>query len=146
MSKDYSVDYGKPPSQHQFKKGKSGNPSGLRKLKRLLKKPLLNPTKLLITELKSPITIKENGKKKKVTKMEVIWKSIVADTINGDKTARKYVMDFMMKQSEYAFEDDGITYCRVNTKAIDALLEEFGQYEIKPDGNQEEGNGSSSSS
>jgi Family of unknown function (DUF5681) len=141
MGEDYRVGYGKPPSQHQFKKGKSGNPSGLRKVKRLLKKPLLNPTKLLISELKSPITIKENGKKKKVTKMEAIWKSIVADTIKGDKTARKYVMDFMMKQSEYAFEDDRITYYRVDTKAIDALLEEYGPYEIKEDFNQDEDNG-----
>jgi hypothetical protein len=141
MGEDYSVGYRKPPSQHQFKKGKSGNPSGLRKVKRLLKKPLLNPTKLLISELKSPITIKENGKKKKVTKMEAIWKSIVADTIKGDKTARKYVMDFMMKQSEYAFEDDRITYYRVDTKAIDALLEEYGPYEIKEDFNQDEDNG-----
>jgi len=141
MGEDYSVGYGKPPSQHQFKKGKSGNPSGLRKVKRILKRPLLNPTKLLISELKSPMTIKENGKKKKVTKMEAIWKSIVADTIKGDKTARKYVMDFMMKQSEYAFEDDGIIYCRVDTKAIDALLEKFGQYEINEDDDQDEDNG-----
>lgn len=142
MSEDYSVGYGKPPSKHQFKKGKSGNPSG--RWKRLRDKPPLDPQKLLIAELKSPITIKENSKKKKITKMEAIWKSIVADTLKGDKTARKYVMDFMMKQDKYAFEDDGVYYHRMTRerqKAINDLLEEFGQYEIKEDDNQEEDNG-----
>src|ERR1700740_3091450 len=100
MSEDYSVGYGKPPSKNQFKKGKSGNPSGRRK--RLLGKPLLDPRKLLIAELKSSIPIKENGKKKTLIKMEAIWKSTVADAIRGDKTARKYVMDFMMKQDKLA--------------------------------------------
>jgi hypothetical protein len=147
MGKDYNVGYGKPPSKHQFKKGKSGNPRGRRI--RLRDEVLLDPAKLLIAELKSLITIKENGKKKKVTKMEAIWKSIVADAINGNKAARKYVMDFMMKQDRYAFEDDGVYYFRMTRerqKAIDDFLDEYEQYEIKPDSNQEEGNGSSSPS
>src|SRR5437660_11629162 len=111
MSEQYSVGYGKPPVKHQFKKGKSGNPS--RRRKRPREKPPLDPQKILIAELKSPITIIEDGKKKKITKAEALAKSLVADTLKGDKTARKYVVDFMMKQDKYAFEDDGTTFFRI---------------------------------
>jgi hypothetical protein len=76
--------------------GKSGNPIGRWKHE----KPPLDPKKIAVAELKSLIPIKENGKKKKVTAIEAIWKSLVADTLKGDKAARKYVVEFMMKSKQ----------------------------------------------
>jgi hypothetical protein len=134
MTKEYDVGYGKPPVKHQFKKGKSGNPSGRRKLPR--EKPPLDPKKIAVAELKSLIPITENGKKKEVTAMEAIWKSIVAATLKGDKTARKYVVEFMMKLDKLDFEDDGVYFHRMTKerqKALDDFLEEFGPYEIVDD-------------
>lgn len=155
MSKQDDIGYGKPPVKHQFKKGKSGNLSGRRKRPR--EQPPLDPKKILIAELKSPITIKENGKKKKITAMEAIWKSIIAGTLKGDKTARKYVMDFMMKQDKYAFEDEGTKFFRTmeygeiritkeQQKEIDELLERAPKYAhfLDADSDQKQGNGSSS--
>jgi hypothetical protein len=125
MGKEYDVGYGKPPVKNQFKKGKSGNPWGrLKKLSR--EKPPLDPKKIAIAALKS-------------------LKSIVADTLKGDKTARKYVVEFMMKLDKLDFEDDGVFFYRMTKerqKAIDDFLEKYGQYEIVDD--QEEGNDSSS--
>jgi len=63
MGKEYDVGYGKPPVKNQFKKGKSGNP--WRRLKLSREKPPLDPKKIAIAELKSLVTITENGKKKK---------------------------------------------------------------------------------
>jgi hypothetical protein len=123
MTGQYDVGYGKPTSKHQFKKGKSGNPSGRPKRPTLV--PALDPQKIFIAELKSPITIKKDGKKIKLTAMEAIWKLLVADTLKGDKTARKYVMDFMLKQDKYAFEDGELLYrmTKDQLEALDALTE-----------------------
>jgi hypothetical protein len=142
MGKEYDVGYGKPPVKNQFKKGKSGNPRGRRKLSR--EKPPLDPKKIAIAALKSLVTITENGKTKKVTAMEDIWNSIVADARKGDKAARKWVVEFMMPLDKLDFEDDGVWFHRMTKerqKAIDDFLEEFGPYEIT-DSNQEQGNGS----
>jgi hypothetical protein len=143
MGKEYDVGYGKPPVKNQFKKGKSGNPWGRLKLSR--EKQPLDPKKIAIAALKSLVTITVNGKKKKVTPMEAIWKSIIADALKGDKTARKYVVEFMMKLDKLDFEDDGVYFHRMTKerqKALDDFLEEFGPYEIVD--NEEEGNDSSS--
>lgn len=143
MSKEYDVGYGKPPVKQQFKKGKSGNPIGRWKHE----KPPLDPKKIAVAELKSLIPIKENGKKKKVTAIEAIWKSLVADTLKGDKAARKYVVEFMMKLDKLDFEDDGVFFHRITKErmeAIDRLLEVCDRYEIEPDSDQKQGNGLSS--
>ena len=70
MGGEYEVGYGKPPTKNKFKKGKSGNPKGRPKKE-------LDFQKQFIAELKSPMTISESGKKKKVSKLEALTKSII---------------------------------------------------------------------
>jgi hypothetical protein len=82
MNEQDGVGYGKPPVKHQFKKGTSGNPSGRPKL-RLPKLPL-DFQKSLIAELKSPMTIVEAGKKKKLSKLEALLKSVIAQALKGE--------------------------------------------------------------
>jgi Family of unknown function (DUF5681) len=106
MSAPYSVGYGKPPKKSQFQKGKSGNPSG--RPKQRLRKPPLDLHRNLIVELKSPMTIFEDGKKKKVAKLEVLLKTLIARALQGDKTATKQVIDFAQKLPKDAFTDDEI--------------------------------------
>src|SRR5260370_34672693 len=116
MSKEYDAGYGKPPVKHRFKKGKSGNPSGRWKRP---KPPPLDPEEILIAELKSLVTIIENGKKKQVTKLEAIQKSYVNDAIKGKETARNKMCDFIQKQPKYAFEKDTVAWV-VTEKEVEA--------------------------
>ena len=149
MTKQYDAGYGKPPIKHQFKKGKSGNPSGKPKL--LPQKPAWDFQKNLIEELKSPMTITENGKKKKISKKDALVKSFVADALKGDKAARKFMMDFLQKQPQYAFEDEEVVHTYRITKQqmehLESFVKETSDYDqvFGPDFDQEQGNGSSSS-
>jgi hypothetical protein len=75
----------------------------------------------LIAELKSLITITEDDKKKKITKFEALMKSVIAEALKGDKTARKYVVDFLQKLPKYTFEEDEVAW--VTTKKQAEALE-----------------------
>ncbi len=76
----YTVGYKKPPRHGQFKKGKSGNPSGRPKGAR-------NLTTLLDNILFSPFKYTEAGKPKSSTRIEFILKRLVADGMKGDNKA-----------------------------------------------------------
>jgi hypothetical protein len=147
MSKEYDVGYGKPPVKHQFKKGKSGNPRGRWKRP---KPPPLDFQQNLIAELKSPITIAEDGKKKKITKFEAFMKSVVAEALKGDKAMMKLLLDFLQKLPKYAFEKDKVAWVvtEKEVEAFEKVLEDtrkaFPEL-CEPNSNQEQGNGSPSS-
>ena len=98
MGGEYEVGYGKPPTKNKFKKGKSGNPKGRPKKE-------LDLQKLFIAELKSPMTISESGKKKKVSKLEALTKSIIVHAVQGDKNYAKFVLDLIKGLPKYAFVD-----------------------------------------
>lgn len=84
------VGYGRPPKRHQFPKGRSGNPKGRPKGARGLKTDLK-------AELASLVAITENGKTKKITKQQVVLKSLVAKAAKGDTKAASQVLTMVIQ-------------------------------------------------
>ena len=76
----YEVGYGKPPRSTQFKPGRSGNRAG--------RPPdAKNFATALEQELKSRVLVTENGRRKRISKREVIAKHLVNKAAGGDLKA-----------------------------------------------------------
>jgi hypothetical protein len=76
----YEVEFDKPPRSSQFKPGKSGNAAGR-------PRGAKNFATALEQELKTRIIITENGRRKRVSKREVIAKHLVNKAAGGDLKA-----------------------------------------------------------
>jgi hypothetical protein len=82
---DYKVGYGKPPKSGQFKRGKSGNPKGR-------PKGSLKLANDLAAELSEQITVREDGKARRVSKQRALIKSLMAKALQGDVRATAAVL------------------------------------------------------
>jgi len=76
----YKVGFGKPPKAGQFKKGKSGNPRGR-------PRGSCNLATDLNAELSEQITVREDGRSKRVSKQRALIKSLMAKALQGDVRA-----------------------------------------------------------
>lgn len=102
--------YKNPPQHTKFKKGQSGNPKGRPKGAKGFKT-------LFAKALKSPITIQEGGKKKRVRRSEALVKGIVNDALLGRDRPRDTVLRYAdsldqeqqaLPPEELAVEDQAI--------------------------------------
>jgi Family of unknown function (DUF5681)/DNA methylase len=75
--RNYEIGYGKPPRHTQFRKGQSGNPKGR-------PRGAKNSATLLNEALDEPVVVTENGRRKTITKKQVIVKQIVNKAAGGD--------------------------------------------------------------
>jgi hypothetical protein len=82
---DYKVGYGKPPKSGQFKRGKSGNPKGR-------PRGSLKLATDLAAELNEQITVREDGKARRVSKQRALIKSLMAKALQGDVRANAAVL------------------------------------------------------
>src|SRR5438067_417778 len=76
----YEVGFGKPPRSRQFKPGTSGNTAGR-------PRGAKNFATALEQELKSRVIVTENGRRKRISKREVIAKHLVNKAAGGDLKA-----------------------------------------------------------
>lgn len=84
----YKIGYGKPPKEHQFKKGKSGNPKG--------RKPRVkNASTLLQLELDKPVVVRDGDQERKITKREAFIISLVNDAIVNKPRARTELLKLL---------------------------------------------------
>jgi Family of unknown function (DUF5681) len=79
-SGSYEVGYGHPPAKYRFQKGVSGNPEGRAKGTR-------NFATLFMKAMTKSVTITENGKRKKIFKLEAAVTQLANDAARGDKKA-----------------------------------------------------------
>lgn len=84
-TEDYEVGYGRPPKGGQFTKGASGNPS------RRPKKPSDFGSKLR-RELNSKLIVKENGKRKVITKSEGVIKQLLNKCLSGHDASTRLLV------------------------------------------------------
>ena len=84
----YSVGYGKPPRGSRFRPGQSGNPRGR-------PKGAKNSTTILERALDEQVVVNEDGKRKRITKREAIYKQQVNKAATGDYRAAQLVINKM---------------------------------------------------
>lgn len=87
------VGFGKPPKHARFRKGLSGNPKGRPRGSR-------NASTLLDEALKERVTISENGRRRKVTKLEAILKQLVNKAAGGDHRATQLLLAHQIPKIE----------------------------------------------
>ncbi|MEM8644201.1 MAG: DUF5681 domain-containing protein [Pseudomonadota bacterium] len=85
MSDPQAVGYGKPPQSSRFKKGRSGNPKGRPKSRRR-KVPY-------DTVLGQMVTIREDGRERRVTAAEAFLLQLTQKGLAGDSAAARASLD-----------------------------------------------------
>ena len=80
------VGYGKPPREHQFKPGKSGNPKGR-------PKGAKNQETILLELLQQKISLNERGKARRITILEGIFRRIIEDGLKGNTKSAAFVLN-----------------------------------------------------
>jgi Family of unknown function (DUF5681) len=86
----YEIGYRRPPPSGQFSKGQSGNPKGRPKGSK-------NFLTLLEQELAQSIVVNENGRKKKVTRLQAMVKRMVAGALQGDHKSLVALIEILKK-------------------------------------------------
>jgi hypothetical protein len=100
----YPVGYKKPPRQTQFKPGQSGNAKGR-------PKGAKNFATVFEKELRTPIDVTENGKRKRMSKREAVAKQAVNKAVTGDPKAIVVVLNearFYENQNQLPVPQDAI--------------------------------------
>ena len=126
MSDEYEVGFGKPPEQTRFRKGVSGNPRGR-------PKGALNKKTILGRTLQEKVVITENGKRKRITKREALYKQIVNKGVSGDlKAAVEVIKLDCSSESQESDERADTTLSESDQQIADLILERIQQCKKEP--------------
>jgi hypothetical protein len=86
QSKDDDVGYGKPPREHRFKPGQSGNPKGR-------PKGAKSEATILNELLRRKIAVREDGRSRKITVLEAILLRFTEDSLKGNTKSAQFLLN-----------------------------------------------------
>ena len=90
MSAEDDTGYGKPPREHRFKKGQSGNPKGRPRGTKNLQTDLTE-------ELSERISVREGQVQRKISKQRAVVKSLLNNAIKGDGRAQATLFNIIAR-------------------------------------------------
>uniref|UniRef100_UPI003B51DF32 DUF5681 domain-containing protein n=1 Tax=Roseovarius indicus TaxID=540747 RepID=UPI003B51DF32 len=116
--KNYKVGYGRPPKETQFKPGKSGNPKGRPRRAK-------NIDTMLRDALMEMIEVTENGKRKRLTKIEALFTKCLNGALKGDQRAidRVFRVIQALRAAQSAENADGLAANHVPASDSEVLQE-----------------------
>ena len=85
---DYEVGYGRPPQHSRFGPGRSGNLKGRPKGSK-------NLDTLLTAALEEKVVVKEDGRRRTITKREIIIKQLVNKSAGADLQAMRMLLGML---------------------------------------------------
>ena len=98
---DYEVGYCRPPAQHRFAKGQSGNPSGRPNgRKKAAKRESLMELLNRVSQREISITI--NDKKAKMTMIEAILTRTAQQALAGKQDAVRTILNYQTEAEQWA--------------------------------------------
>lgn len=86
--RDYAVGYGKPPTETQFQKGKSGNPRG---------RPRAKSLETLLCEALARPSVFVHPDGSSMTRAESIFAGMISDAEGTDPKAKQRLFDVLVK-------------------------------------------------
>jgi len=114
----YTIGYGKPPKQSQWKKGQSGNPKGRPRRDR-------NVSAMVATLLTQRIVVRAGKTTKRRTRLEHLVHRLFEQALEGDPRLMKMVLDEARKE-EARSEKDEPQMDHADREVVEAFLRRMG--------------------
>jgi uncharacterized protein DUF5681 len=89
--RDYEVGHGKPPIHTRFPKGHSGNPKGR-------PEGAKNLSTIVNRALNERVTVKENGRQRKITKREAMVTQLANKGASGDHRSIQLLLNYLQQE------------------------------------------------
>lgn len=97
MADDDRVGYGRPPKHSRFQPGQSGNPRGRRRGTK-------GATAVLAAALAEKVVVTESGRRRRITKLEVLTKQLVNKAAGGDLGSGKLLFGLIATAGDRLFD------------------------------------------